>query len=324
MERLALRAPGVVDDLLRSVRVRSSVYCRSDMGAPWGFGVEAHGNPSFHVVVHGRCRLEVDGEEPLPLRTGDLVVLPTGLQHRMRDAPDSPTPLLEDILAAERSRDGFLRHGGEGRRTELVCGGFALEGDAADPILRALPAVLHVRSTATGPVPWVGATLDLLQAISSSDAPGGEAVLSRLADAMLTQALRIGLAELAAEHPERASALRDPQIARAVHLVHRQPEARWTVGRLASAVGYSRSAFAARFRELVGEASMAYVARTRLVRAAMLLERPDLTLAQVARRTGYANEFSFSRAFKRAFGVPPGVYRAETASPPAVASARLA
>jgi transcriptional regulator GlxA family with amidase domain len=171
-------------------------------------------------------------------------------------------------------------------------------------------------------VPWVAATLDLLRAISASDAPGGEAVLSRLADAMLTQALRIGLAELAAEHPERASALRDPQIAHALQLVHREPEGPWTVDRLASAVGYSRSAFAARFRELVGEAPMAYVARTRLVRAAMLLQRPELTLAEVARRTGYANEFSFSRAFKRAFGVPPGLYRTKAASSPVVAATR--
>ena len=323
MERLDLRAPDVVSDLLRAVRVRSTVYCRSHMGAPWGFGVEAHGNPSFHVVVQGRCWLTVDGEaEPLPLRTGDLVVLPAGPRHWMRDAPDSPTPLLEDILAAESSGNGRLRHGGNGERAELVCGGFALEGDAADPILQALPVVLHIRSTPTGPVPWVAATLELLREVTASEAAGAEAVLARLADAMLTQALRIGLVELASENPESATALRDPQIARAVQLVHREPEERWTVDRLASAVGYSRSAFAARFRQLVGEAPMAYVARTRLVHAAMLLERPDLTLAQVARRTGYANEFSFSRAFKRAFSVPPGLYRAELASPPAIAATR--
>jgi AraC-like DNA-binding protein/mannose-6-phosphate isomerase-like protein (cupin superfamily) len=323
VELLDLRAPDVVNDLLRAVRVRSSVYCRSHMGAPWGFGVEAHGNPSFHVVVQGRCWLTIDGEaEPLALRTGDLVVLPTGPRHWMRDAPGSPTPLLEDILATEWNGNGRLQHGGAGRRTELVCGGFALDGDAADPILRALPVVLHVRGTESGPVPWVAATLDFLRAIWASDAPGADAVLSRLADAMLTQALRIGFAELAAERPERASALRDPQIARAVQLVHREPQERWTVDRLASAVGYSRSAFAVRFRELVGEAPMAYVARTRLVRAAMLLERPELTLARVARDSGYANEFSFSRAFKRAFGVPPGLYRAELDSPPAVAATR--
>ncbi|HYZ76043.1 MAG TPA: cupin domain-containing protein [Gaiellaceae bacterium] len=250
MELLDRRvAPDVVSDLLRAVRVRSTVYCRSHIGAPWGFGVEAHGNPSFHVVTEGACLLEVDGEdEPRPLRTGDLVVLPTGPRHWMRDAPGSPTPLLEDILSTVRSGNGRLRHGGDGQRAELICGGFALEGDAADPILRALPTVLHMRSTASGPVPWVAATLELLAAVSASDAPGVEAVLARLADAMLTQALRLGLAEFAAAHPEHARALRDP-IARAVQLVHREPERRWTVDDLAAAVGYSRSAFAARFRE---------------------------------------------------------------------------
>ena len=323
MELLDRRAPDVVSDLLGTVRVRSTVYCRSHMGAPWGFGVEAHGDPSFHVVTRGECWLQVDvGGEPLRLRSGDLVVLPTGPRHWMRDEPGSPAPELEHILADAPNGDGRLRHGGEGRRTELVCGGFALEGDAADPILRALPAVLDVRSTTAGPVPWVAATLELLAAVSASDAPGVEAVLARLADAMLTQALRVGLAELAAEHPERAQALRDPHIAHAVQLVHREPERRWTVGTLAAAVGYSRSAFAARFHELVGEAPMAYVSRTRLVLAATLLERTGMTLAEVARRTGYANEFSFSRAFKRAFGVPPGLYRSEPAPPPAVALTR--
>jgi AraC-like DNA-binding protein/mannose-6-phosphate isomerase-like protein (cupin superfamily) len=318
--------PDVVSDLLDAVRVRATVYCRSDLCAPWGFGVQAHGNPSFHVVTQGRCRLEVDdGSQPLELTTGDLVLLPHGPTHWLRDQPTSPIVWLDEILASTpMDGNGRLRYGGNGERAELVCGGFVLEGDAANPILRELPHVIRIGGAATKPAPWVAATLELVAAVTASSAPGAGAVLSRLADAMLTQALRIALAELASTDPPHAQALRDPQIAAAIHLVHAQPEHAWTVERLAAEVGYSRSAFASRFRELVGESPMSYVTRTRLGVAATLLQRTRVSIAQVARRSGYSSEASFSRAFKREFGIAPGAYRAKPAGPPRLTTAVVA
>jgi AraC family transcriptional regulator, alkane utilization regulator len=308
------RGPDVVSDLLDAVRVRTTVYCRSEMRAPWGFGVEAHGSPSFHVVTRGGCWLEVDGDgQPVALRTGDLVLLPRGPRHWLRDQPSSPVRWLEDILAAT-PMDGNdrLRYGGNGEAAELVCGGFVLEGGTANPILDSLPAVIQIRSTETTPVPWVAATLELVAAVTASEAPGAEAVLARVADTLLMQALRLALAELASADPGRARALSDPQIAAAIHLVHARPEAAWTVERLALEVAYSRSAFAARFRELVGESPMAYVMRTRLAVAATLLERTNTSIGEVAGRAGYSSEASFARAFKRAFGIAPGAYRRES------------
>jgi AraC-like DNA-binding protein len=215
-----------------------------------------------------------------------------------------------------------LRYGSAGPLAEVVCGGFVLEGEGANPILQALPAVVHVGSDDAGPAPWVAATLELVAEITASAAPGAEAVLGRLADTMLAQSLRLALAGLAADDPVRARALRDPQIAAAIHLVHESPEEAWTVGRLAAAVAYSRSAFAVRFRELVGESPMRYVTRRRLAVAAALLERRDLGLAEVARRAGYASESSLSRAFKRAFGIAPGAYRERPAERPRISLLR--
>jgi transcriptional regulator GlxA family with amidase domain len=190
-----------------------------------------------------------------------------------------------------------------------VCGGFVLEGETVDPILRALPQVVQVSGVDGNPAPWVAATLGLLAEVTSSNASGAEAVVARLAETMVMQTLRSALAELTSAGPVEIGALRDPQIAAAIRLIHREPGFNWTVERLASRVGYSRSAFASRFRELVGEAPIAYLTRSRLAIAATLLDRTKMSIGEVARRTGYANEASFGRAFSRAFGVAPGTYR---------------
>ncbi|TMK99105.1 MAG: AraC family transcriptional regulator [Actinobacteria bacterium] len=300
-----------VSQVLRLLRIRSTVYCRSVMGAPWGFGVEPHGNPAFHVVTAGSCWLEVDGDsEPIALETGDLVILPIGSRHWMRDDPDSPATELEEILTdTPLDEHHRLHYGGGGRETGLLCGGFALDGGHAHAILRALPPALCVRGVGGHPIPWLAATLELLNAETASDAPGSEEVVSRLADALLTQALRVALTELESSNGGGVRALGDPQIAEAIELIHREPERAWAVGEVASEVALSRSAFAARFRQLVGESPKRYITRTRLAHAAALLHKTNAPIAEIAVRAGYASEFSFGRAFKRTFGVAPGAYR---------------
>jgi AraC family transcriptional regulator, alkane utilization regulator len=302
-----------VSEVLRAVRIRSTVYCRSVLAAPWGFGVTGRGNPAFHVVTTGTCWLEVDGEpDQVPLSAGDLVVLPTGRRHWLRDDPATPATELEELLAStppdEHRR---LHHGGRGPRTGLLCGGFALEGGAAHPVLRVLPPRMLIRGVNGHPVPWLAATLALLSAETASAAPGGEEVVSRLADALLAQALRVALAELQSSDGGGVLALRDPQMATAIERIHRHPDQGWTVGELAAEVALSRSAFAARFRRVVGESPKRYVTRTRLAYAATLLHKTDASLAEIAHSVGYGSEFSFAKAFKRTFGIAPGAYRGQ-------------
>ncbi len=312
-----------ISQVLRIVKIRSTIWCRSLLGAPWGFGAQAHGNPAFHVVTSGSCWLEVDGEPgQRALEAGDLVVLPTGRRHWMRDDPATPATELEEILASTpRDEHRRLRHGGRGARTGLLCGGFALEGGSAHPMLRALPAAVHIRGAVGRPVPWLAATLALITAETSSDAPGAEEVVARLADALLTQALRAALAELESANGAGVLALRDPQIAAAIELIHRQPEHAWTVGDLAARAALSRSTFSARFRELVGESPRSYITRARLAHAARLLHTTDASLAQIAARAGYGTEFSLSKAFKRTFGVAPGAYRGQPNQVPGLSPA---
>jgi AraC-like DNA-binding protein len=275
-------------------------------------------------VSSGSCWLEVDGEpHQVALAAGDLVILPTGRRHWMRDDPATPAVELGELLAdTPLDHHRRLLHGGDGPSTVLLCGGFALQHSDAHPILAALPSVVHLSGDGERGRPWLAATLELLSAESASPAPGSEEIVRRLADALLAQALRAALLELESSEGTSLLAIRDRQVAAAVGLIHSHPQRAWTVGELAQEVALSRSAFAARFRAAVGESPLLYVTRTRLAYGARLLQDTDASLAQVAARAGYSNEFSFGKAFKRTFGVAPGSYREQAIEPSFAASAQ--
>jgi len=307
-----------LSEALRLVKVETTVVFRVLCGAPWGVGIEADFGPAFHIMTKGVCYLEIEGQpEQLRLADGDLVMLPAGQRHWIRDRPRTPVSGLGQILAcATTDGHGPTRLGGNGAPTWMVCGGFTLQAWRAQPLWRLLPPVIHIRGSAGKPVPWVAATLGLLAAENAARAPGSGAVVDRLADLLLTQALRAALAADAPANTAGLSALRDPQIAKAIELIHRHPEHPWTVGGLADEVALSRSAFASRFRQCLGESPKSYVTRIRLAGAASTLRGTSLGLPEIALRAGYASQFSFSKAFKRAFGLPPSAYRGQPESIP--------
>ena len=305
-----------VNEVLTSLRVHSTVYCWSDLGAPWGFAVRARDVCAFHLVMDGACWLEVDDlEEPVQLRGGDLVLLMTGRGHRVRDAPSSEIEWLEDILAHAPKHHGRLRYGGSGPHTELLCGGFMVEGAQANPLVLAMPPILRLEGRDPTTSPWLQALLGLLRIEVGEPRPGANAVLARLADILLTQAVRAYLVSLADADQPQVAAMRDPRIAKAIRLVHADPGRAWIVGELASEVAMSRSAFAALFRQLTGESPMRYVTRCRLAGAASYLAQEGITMSAVTRRAGFASEASFIRAFSRNFGMSPGAYRRRLKEP---------
>ena len=154
------------------------------------------------------------------------------------------------------------------------------------------------------------AILGLMAAEARALRPGGEAVITRLADILVIQAIRSWLETDPAARTGWLGALQDRQIGPAIALIHRDPARAWTVASLADELAMSRSAFAARFTELVGEPAMPYVTRWRMHVAVGALRDEGATVAELADRLGYRSEAAFSRAFKRVVGVPPGALRA--------------
>jgi AraC-like DNA-binding protein len=271
----------------------------------------------FHLISRGSCWLGVEGEDAqVPLGAGDLVLLPTGRRHWLRDEPQTPVPELEDILDANpldrhmRLRLGGGGGGGDGdASTSMLCGWFELNGGFRHPLLGALPARIVIGGGDGRPAPRLAATFELLAAEAESASPGAVEVISRLADVMLAQVLRLAVADLLSVNGSAPPGPGDPAISAAMEQIHRRPEHPWTVDELAAHVALSRSAFSARFSRHLGEPPKRYITRTRLAYAATLLNDSDASLAEIALRVGYGSEFSFGKAFKRALGVAPGTYR---------------
>jgi AraC-like DNA-binding protein len=299
------------DQLVRDLRIDSSVLCRSLMSAPWGFGIAGRDAGSFHMVIEGRGWLEVEGmDDRIAMPAGHVAVLPTGSAHWMRDAPDSTAPPLTSILATNEVVEGELRFGGDdGPQAEVVCGVFSFEGGRRPAWIDRLPPVV-VSRTAGDRGSWRSRVVDALREEARHPTSGGSIVVNRLLESLMADAFRSSLTGSSDDPALPLPALADGRIGRTLARVREDPARAWSVRELAEVATMSRSAFADRFRMLVGQAPMRYVTELRLSRAARLLRSTDATIADVARSVGYGSEDALSRAFKARFGEAPSVFRA--------------
>lgn len=295
-------------EALHLLRLTGSVYARSELTAPWGFDLPAlEGHMMFHIVTAGRCWLEADGDEPLLLERGSLALVPHGLGHRLVDERGGESVDFFDLPVERISeRYEFLRHGGGGDECRLICVVVRFDHAAAERLIDALPPVLHVDAWEGGDDRWLADTLRFIAREAESLRPGGETVITRLADILVIQMVRRWIETESDVDCGWLAALRDEQLGRAIAAIHREPGAAWTLESLARTAAMSRSAFAARFTEVVGEPAMRYLTRWRLQMARMALRESSDPLGLVGERFGYRSEAAFCRAFKREFAVSPG------------------
>src|SRR6266516_597595 len=311
MEPLTPFQEDVLADVLQSIRLYSTLYCRAKMGAPWGFRVSRREVASFHIVTGGTCWIKVEGKDKQVLLTeGDLVILPHGHAHTMTDHPKTHEKRLEELVQTQPvGKDGIFYSEGRGEVTTLVCGGLQLEDYTTNPLFSILPTILHIRSQDGQSIPWLQAIVELVKAEAGANRLVAETVIKRLSEILFIQAVRAYISTVADGNVGWLGALKDPQIGQALALIRHQPDESWTVESLANRVSLSRSAFSAKFKQLVGEPPMQYITRVRLTKAATLLRSHSPTLVEVAISVVYDSEVAFSKAFKRYFGIAPGAYR---------------
>ncbi|MHC1563197.1 AraC family transcriptional regulator [Actinomycetospora sp. C-140] len=265
----------------------------------------------FHVVTSGTATFLV-GEEVVTLSPSDIVLLPRGEGHQLHSVDPPPGPSVPDVLTLPHTwygdRYASIRHGGDGPTTTMICGAVRFEHPMAERLVALMPDIIHVPVSPL--TSRLHDTLRLMALEVEEVRPGGEAVITRLADVLVVQMLRAWLSHDPAARTGWLGALADPDIGRALALVHADPARDWSVAGLARELALSRSTFAARFTALVGEPVMAYVTRWRMLVAHDRLRAGDTTVATVAASLGYRSEAAFSRAFRRVVGTPPGAVRA--------------
>lgn len=298
--------------ILNTVRLKSSVYCRSELGSPWGLHFAPCACAVFHVLHRGNGYLRVEGAAGLsPLHEGDVVLLPGGDEHSIVETPDAP---LFRNLELDQWGECALMRWSDAPTTVILCGTFDFGHIGTYSLLKHLPRVVRIPHSE-------GSALSSLLALMASEAeaarPARELVLRRMADVLFIQIMLRWVELQGVEHSGWLGALHDPLIGKALDLIHTQPQHPWTVASLARAVACSRSFFAARFTALAGAPPMEYLRRWRLQLAMRLLtDHARASAGEIAIRVGYRSEAAFSKAFKREMGIAPGAYRKQYGATP--------
>jgi AraC-like DNA-binding protein len=299
----------VLTDVLETLRARAACYARVAASGSFGFTLAPSVDARFYVALEGSACVSVDGEI-IALEAGELVLLPHGTAHSVHDRPETAaTPLAELLAGCSGRAPAALELGSGGARAVLVCGSIVLDDGAHHPLLPVLPKVIALRARDGHAAAWLAPTLSFLAAEAGTELPGARTVVSRLADILFIQVVRAHLGSAPEQVSGWLGALRDPQIGSALGCMHEDPAHPWTVEALAQRVAMSRSTFAARFAEIVGEPPLHYLTRWRMQKARSLLREGRVPLSEVAARVGYDSEAAFSKAFKRAVGEAPGAYR---------------
>ncbi len=316
----------VLSDVLRAVRLTGAVFFDVEAQSP--FSAESPNAKviadrvmagaghviGFHVVTQGSCWTEVvdPAEPPVHLRAGEVVIYPAGDGNIMASAPGMRGKHYEPSYyrPADRLLPFSLKFSREpGADTcHFVCGFFGCDLRPYNPLLDALPRVVHYPLSALSQN-WLTSLLGVAVKESVSGGAGSEAMLAKLAELMFVEVMRNHIENLPQDARGWFAGLRDPQIGAALRLIHGRPAEPWTLDRLAREVGLSRSAFAEHFAGYVQIPPMQYLGRWRAQIASRLLDTPGVGIADAAAEVGYQSEAAFNRAFKRHVGVTPGEWR---------------
>lgn len=296
-------------DIFTGLRIRRAVFSRLDASAPWGFDSSGEPYLKFVLLVRGSAILTTDTSAgPIALRGGDVFIMLKNQPYRIYDHEDS---VMTDCVDIEKLRIGNkIEVGGGGAVTSFISGFFELDPQAAKPLLQVLPPLLHLKLDKDRGIAF-HSVLELLALETEAPGLGSEAVVSRLFELLFVHAIRAYSAQPGGPTRGWLAAHADRHLALALEAMHGEPAHDWTVESLARTAGMSRSAFAARFKSVVGQTPLEYLTQWRMYCAARLLQRSSLALAEVSRQVGYESVAAFNRAFRRETELTPGAFRKE-------------
>lgn len=310
-----------LSDVLHTIRLEGAIFLNTECHEPWCVEVAkgsdlarvlkpgAQNLVICHTVLEGRCWVQLPGGDAVALHAGDVAAIPHGDSHLIGSGLNHAPVSIDHVVKIEGPHLSPIRYGGEGDRTVLMCGWFAYEQDVPNPLVATLPRLFRSSIGKRPSGPWIEQSLRYAVGEAAAGQPGSGAVATKVAESLFVETLRSYIESLPPRHLGWLAGLRDPQVGKCLDLMHGDPAKDWSVESLADGVHVSRSVLAQRFNELVGVPPIQYLKRWRLAMAARLLRSERISLNRVTEAVGYESEASFSRAFKKEFGVSPGLWR---------------
>jgi len=307
----------ILSDILGLMRVKGTLYFRTDFSSPWGVQVPAYRNVArFHLVCRGKVWLKVNGnEDPIFLKKGDMAVVMNGAAHVISCSPPTLEEALELDEVVEKSGytgEGALVYGGnitkKKETTQLICGHFSMDKDANHPLLAALPSFIHVSDDKGEVYQWLASTLKLIGDQTDTEMLGRELISFKLAELLFAQAVRFYLSEKG-EDKLVFKGLTDKHISTVLQALHRNPAYNWKLEEMAKLAGLSRTNYVAHFLALMGVTPRQYLINWRMQMGREMLAYSGMPVVHIAEHCGYGSEAAFGRIFKRHFALAPATYR---------------
>lgn len=291
-----------LSDIIALLRPNAAVSKPISGKGVWGVRYASYDAPGFTIVLSGEAWLCFDTEAPIRLAPGDFLLLPTTPAFSLSSKPGVRCDPVEP-------RADAVRHGEQQGDPDFVAlgGSFAFERVNAPLLLSLLPGRIHIPAS-EGKATRFGRLIELLTEECATDSPGRDLILRRMLEALLIEALRWQSLGKDGTVATLLNGMREPALARALQAIHADVRAGWTVAELARISGMSRSAFSARFGEVMGCAPIEYLMRWRMAIARDALAGGDKTLDGIAEEIGYESASAFSTAFRKRFGCPPGKF----------------
>jgi AraC-like DNA-binding protein len=297
-----------LSDVLQLVRIDDTVYYHAVFLEPWSVRIQS-GDPKFHYIQEGECRLDIGAQKDLLVRSGDFLITPHGAPHRLF-AGSRTRSIAARSMQAEQLNARYRRvtHGGSGPRCTLICGDLRFDAGARH-LLEHLPQLVHIPRSDRQSDARTHSLLEIFETESRNLGAGSVSVITRIADLLVVQALRHWLHSQTSPTASWIRGLSDPQVARALTAIHRHYGRKWTLNSLARHAGVSRSQFAKRFAELVGMTPIDYLTTWRMNKALQIMHGDRRGLDSIAHDLGYSSAAAFSKAFKRVHDKSPLEYR---------------
>lgn len=302
-----LTASDVLDELLATLEVGATHFTACDIRRGWSVKFDACQTATLHYCLAGTGTLTLP-RDAIALNPHTFVLLPAGIAYCLESSPSSPIRLeyRQRLHAPQTGQSVPTVTVGQGEPgMSTACGEVSIGPQSGPDPFSFLRAPLVARfDDAEG----LRSQFVMMLAEASRSAVGSRALIETLLKQCLILALRRCIQQGDRVLPWLFD-VSDSGLALALKAIFRQPEAPFTVERLATIAGMSRSSFAASFTENFGRSPMSLVKIVRLRRAAELLTTTSLPVADVAKRAGFSSRSNFSHSFSLLYGTDPSGFR---------------